>query len=280
MAIQTHSDKTVQLAKHLILVAVCLVWVAPLLWMLSTSLKAEKEIFTFPLHWIPWQATLDNFRTTFEKTHLLLWLKNSFVIMLGEVVVGGTIWAMTAYAFAKIRFKGRNVLFLIVLSTMMIPGQVTLIPTYLMLNSFGLINTMTGVVLPSLSAAVGIFLLKQFFEGIPNELSEAARIDGCGHFRIFWTIVLPLAKPAIFALMIFTSLRSWNDYLWPLIVLQDSDKMTLPVGLSSLQGTYGVDSYGVLMASSLLASLPILIILILFQDRIIKGVALSSGIKA
>jgi ABC-type glycerol-3-phosphate transport system permease component len=275
----TRSDKTVRLAKHLILLAVGALWVAPLFWMISTSFKSEKEIFTFPLHWIPWEATLENFRTTFEKTHLLLWLKNSFVIMLAEVVVGWTIWAMTAYAFAKIRFKGRNVLFLIVLSTMMIPGQVTLIPTYLMLNLFGLINTVTGVVLPQLSAAVGIFLLKQFFEGIPNELSEAARIDGCGHFRIFWTIVLPLAKPAVFALMIFISLRSWNDYLWPLIVLQDTDKMTLPVGLASLQGTYGVTSYGVLMASSLLASLPILIILILFQDRIIKGVALSSGIK-
>ena len=135
------------------------------------------------------------------------------------------------------------------------------------------------VVLP-LSAAFGIFLLKQFFEGIPNELTEAARIDGCGHFRIFFHVVFPLAKPAIFALGIFLSLTSWNNYLWPLIVLQDSEKMTLPVGLSSLQGTYGVDSYGVLMASSLIASLPILVILILFQDRIIKGVALSSGIKS
>ncbi len=275
-----HSDKKTQLTKHCILIAVCALWVAPLVWMVSTSLKSEREIFTLPLHWIPWDAMLDNFRTTFEGTDVLLWMKNSFVIMSAEVVLGVSIAALTAYAFAKIRFKGRNVLFMIVLSTMMIPGQVTLIPTYLLLNSFGLINTFSGVVLPQLSAAVGIFLLKQFFEGIPNELSEAARIDGCGHLRIFWSVVLPLAKPAIFALMIFKSLRAWNDYLWPLIILQDSNKMTLPVGLSSLQGTYGVDSYGVLMASSLIASLPILVILILFQDRIIKGVALSSGIKS
>ena len=280
MTRHTRSDNTVRLLRHLILFPMCLFWVLPLLWMLSTSLKTEKEIFSSPQHWIPWETTLENFATALEKTHLLLWLKNSFVISFSQVLLGVIVSAAAAYAFAKIRFKGRNIVFIIVLSTMMIPMQVTLIPTYLMLNNFGMINTFLGVIIPPVSSAFGIFLLKQFFEGIPNELAEAARIDGCGHFRIFFHVVLPLAKPAIFALVIFQSLTSWNDYLWPLIILQDSAKMTLPVGLSTIQGTYGVDSYGVLMASSLIASLPILLILILFQDRIIRGVSLSSGIKS
>lgn len=277
---KTRPEKKGLMTKHLVLLFICIFWVAPLIWVISTSFKSEKEIFTFPLHWIPWKITLENFRTTYEKTDLFLWLRNSFFITFCEVALRLTVSALAAYAFAKIRFKGRNVIFLIVLSTMMIPGQVTLIPTYLLLNQFGLINTFSGVILPTASSAISIFLLKQFFEGIPDELTEAARIDGCGHFRIFFHVVLPLAKPALFALVIFISLSSWNNYLWPLIVLQDSEKMTLPVGLATLQGSYAVNSYGVLMASSLLASLPIVLILVFFQDKIIKGVALSSGIKA
>ncbi len=279
MAVQSLADRRVQIAKHVILLLFCAIWIAPLGWMLSTAFKSEQEIFTFPLHWIPWQTTLEHFRTVFAKTQLLRWLWNSLLIVFFQVGCGVILSALSAYAFAKIRFTGRNIVFLIVLSTMMIPEQVTLIPNYLFLNQLGLINTFAGVIVPQLSAAFGIFLLKQFFEGIPNELSEASRIDGCGHVRIFWHIVLPLAKPAMFALVIFMSLNAWNEYLWSLVILQDTAKMTITIGLATLQGTYGVTSYGVLMASSLIASLPILGILIVFQEKIVSGVALSSGIK-
>ncbi len=265
---------------YAILIAFSLAWLAPMAWMISTSLKSEAEIFTLPLHWIPWKVTLEHFVKVITQSRLMLWFRNSVVIALLETTLVMVIASLTAYAFARIRFAGRRVAFIVVLSTMMIPAQVTLIPTYILLSRLGWVSTIQGVVAPGLAGAFGVFLLKQFFEGIPLELEEAARIDGVGRMGIFLKIIIPLSIPAMTALGIVALLNSWNDFLWPLIVLQDVKKMTLPVGLAiSLQSTYETRNYGVLMAAAFLASVPILIVYTIFQEQIIRGVTLTGIIK-
>ncbi|MGQ9628988.1 MAG: carbohydrate ABC transporter permease [bacterium] len=264
---------------YVCLAIVALFWIAPIVWMLSTSLKTESEIFTLPLHWLPWTFTLEHYLKAIKGSYVMRWFFNSAFITATETILVLIVSSITAYAFARIKFAGRNVLFIVVLSTMMIPGQVTLIPTYLLLSWFGWVNTYQGVIAPGLGGAFGIFLLKQFFEGIPEELEDAAKIDGCGRLGIFLRIILPLSIPALAALGIFTTLGSWNDFLWPLIVLQETSMMTLPVGLSNLQATYATSSYGVLMAAAFVSSFPILVVYIFFQDKIIKGITITGIIK-
>ena len=267
-------------ALYVVVTAAALIWIAPVFWMLSTSVKSESEIFTLPLHWIPWQPTVEHYLTALTKSLVARWFLNSVVITAIETALILVVDSLAAYSFARIPFKGRNIVFIVVISTMMIPVQVTLIPTYLLLSRMGWINTFQAVIAPALAGAFGVFLLKQFFEGIPSELEDAARIDGSGRFGIFLRIILPLSVPALTALGIFTALGSWNNFLWPLIVLQDNVKMTLPVGLATvLRGTYSTSNYGVLMAGAAIASAPVLLIYIIFQDRIIKGVTITGIIK-
>jgi multiple sugar transport system permease protein len=263
-----------------LLLFLSMAWALPVLWMISTSLKSESEIFTLPMHWIPWKFTLEHYMKSLTVSHVARWFWNSVIVSASETLLTLLIASLAAYAFARIRFFGRNVLFMVVLSTMMIPAQVTLIPTYLLLSRFMWVNTFQGVIAPGLAGAFGIFLLKQFFEGIPLELEDAAKLDGYGRIGIFMRIIIPLSIPAVTALGIFTALGTWNNFLWPLIVLQDTKKMTLPVGLAvSLQGTYATSNYGVLMAAAFIASAPILLVYLVFQDKIIKGVTITGIIK-
>ena len=265
---------------YVVLSAVAIAWVAPILWMVSTSFKSEAEIFTLPVHWLPWEFTTEHYRTALTQSLVTRWFANSVSIAIIQTGLTLIIASLAAYAFARIPFRGNKIAFVAVLATLMIPVQVTLIPTYIMLSRLRLVNTFRGLIAPGLAGAFGVFLLKQFFEGIPAELEDAARIDGAGRIGIFFKIILPLSTAAITALAIFSALGSWNNFLWPLIVLQDTQKMTLPVGLAAvLQGTYATRNYGVLMAAAFIASAPVLALYIVFQDRIIKGVAITGIIK-
>jgi multiple sugar transport system permease protein len=265
---------------YIVLSVLGVIWLGPILWMVSTSVKSETEIFTLPLHWVPWQPTLENFVTALTKSLVTRWFVNSVIIAFFQTALTLVVTSLAAYSFARIPWKGRGVAFIVVISTMMIPVQVTLIPTYILLSRMGWVNTYVGAFAPGLAAAFGVFLLRQFFQGIPTELEDAALIDGAGRMGIFLRIIIPLSVPALTALGIFSALASWNNFLWPLIVLQDNKKMTLPVGLATvLRGTYSTSNYGVLMAGAFIASAPVLLIYMIFQDRIIKGVTLTGIIK-
>lgn len=262
-----------------ILAFLAFLWLIPILWMVLTSVKPESEILSLPFRVLPTSVTVEHYVTALQRSSLLLWFMNSVIVTVAQVTLAVTISALAAYAFARISFRGRNVLFLIVLSTLMVPSQVTLIPTYLIVSRLSWVNTYQAVFVPELGAAFGIFLLRQFFSGIPKELEESAQIDGASRLRMFLQIIIPMSVPALSALSIFTSLTAWNNFLWPLIVLNRSEMLTLPVGLAMLQGTYGTESFGVLMAAAVIASAPILIIYMVFQRKIIQGVSITGVIK-
>lgn len=254
-----------------------ILWLLPIIWMISTSLKPETMIVTRTPQWIPRVVTLENYRTAIQKAAIFRWLMNSTLVAVITTILVLLIDAMAAYAFARLEFFGRDVIFAVVLATLMVPGQVTIIPLYLFFNDLDLIDTYPAVILPRMAAAIGVFMLRQFFLSIPVDLEEAARIDGCSRYGIFWRIILPLARPSLTALAIFTLVWSWNDFMWPLIVLPSKEMYTLPVGISTLVGYYGRD-WGMQMASSFLASLPVLILFLIFQREFIKGVAMT-GLK-
>ena len=264
---------------QIILMFLAVVWLVPVAWMALTSIKTESDIFTLPLRLLPRGATLVNYETALQRSSLLRWFMNSVIVTVAQVGLTVVISSLAAYAFARIPFRGRQVLFLIVLSTLMIPGQVTLIPTYLIVSRLNWVNTYQAVFVPELGAAFGIFLLRQFFLAIPNELEDSARIDGASRFLMFTRIIVPMSIPALSALSIFATLNAWNNFLWPLIVLNNSRMLTLPIGLAMLQGTYGTSSYGVVMAAAVIASAPVLVIYAFFQKKIIQGVSITGVLK-
>lgn len=253
-----------------------LITIFPFIWMLLSAFKPESEVTQLIPTLFPKEFTLENFSRLFESMNFGVYLRNTLVIVLFSFI-GLLLNAMAGYAFAKFRFKGKEQIFYLVLATMMIPGQVTMIPVYLILNEMNLTNTMAGIILPGLVGAFGIFLFRQFMSTIPDALLEAARMDGAGEFWIFFRIVLPLSK-SIFAVQgILTFIAGWNSFLWPLIVANDDSLYTLSVGLSLLKSQYG-GNYALQMAGAAFMVVPIIIIFILFQKHIIKGVTIS-GMK-
>lgn len=254
--------------------------VAPTVWMISTSIKTDSETISPTPHWIPQKPTLDNYRELFteaDKFPVVRWFANSVFISVTVTVLVLLISSMAAYAFARLRFKGRDPLFYVVIGTMAIPSQVSLVPVFLIVQKLGLFNSYAGIMLPGLASAFGVFLLRQFFVAIPNELEEAAYLDGAGYFATFFRVILPLGKPALATLAIFTFMASWNDFVWPLIITNDITLRTLPVGLSIFQGAKTLD-YGLTMAAATVTTLPMLIAFLLFQRRITEGIALT-GLK-
>ena len=199
---------------------------------------------------------------------------STFMITFGQMAIS----ACAAYAFARIRFPGRNVIFFLILSVLMVPGQVYILPQYLIMQNMGLLNTITALWLPNIFTAYGTFLLRQFFMSLPVEIEEAALIDGCNRYRTFWSISLPLARSGFVSFGIIAMLFGWNDLLWPTIVTSSQEKMTLPLGLNLLQGQYVIE-YPVIMAGSLLATLPLIVVFLIFQKQFIEGIALT-GTKA
>lgn len=262
---------------YIILSAVAIIWLAPLAWMLSTTFKPELETTVLPLYWIPKSPTLGNIIVVIYNSALLRWVWNSFFVATVTTVIVLAVNAMAAYAFARIEFVGKKLLFYTVIGTLMIPEQVTVVPLYLLMSRLGLVNTYWALILPRTALAIGIFLLRQFFLGLPKELEEAAEIDGCNRLITFIRIILPLTKPAMSALAIFTFVGSWNSFMWPLVSVTTERMFTLPVGLANFQGTYNVE-YAKLMGAALIASVPVLIVFLIFQRHFIKGVALT-GIK-
>lgn len=246
----------------------------PFLWMLLASFKTDLEIAQAVPTFFPENPTLKNFRELFSSMDFGMYLKNTLMIT-AYSYVGLLFNSMAGYAFAKYSFKGKNVLFAIVLATMMIPAQVTMIPMYMMMNVMGLTNTFTGIVLPSLAGAFAIFLFRQFISTISDDFLEAGRIDGAGEIYIYLRIVLPLTKPILSLQIILTFINGWNAFLWPLIMASDEKYYTLSVGLSLLQNMYA-QKFGLMMAGATVMIIPVIIVYCLFQKQIIKGISLSS----
>lgn len=265
-------------ALHLVLSITGFFMLVPFFWMLSTSLKEPDAVFIYPPEWIPNPVVWSNYRRAWTILPFGQAYINSIVIAV-TVTIGTLVsCSLAAYAFARLEFKGKNVLFYSLLATMMIPGQVTLIPMYVLFSRIGWIDTHYPLVIPPiLSNAFGVFLLRQFFLTIPKDLEDAARIDGCNPAYVYWLIMLPLAKPALVTLGIFTFLGTWNSFLPPLIYLNTTEKFTVPLLLRSFQGLYSAD-WTLMMAASSIAILPVMIAYLFGQRYFIEGITLT-GLK-
>jgi alpha-1,4-digalacturonate transport system permease protein len=254
-----------------------LVMVFPIYWMLATAVRPRTEIFDPVVSLFPSRASWTAFIAIWQRYPLLSWVENSTYIAVFGVAITVFINLLCGYTFAKFRFFGRNVLFFAILGALMMPIQVILVPEFLITAWLGLLNTHWGVILPRAAEAFGIFMVRQFMVSIPDELLEAARLDGAGEFSIFLHIVLPLSRPVIAVLVIFTFMWRWNDFAWPLVVLTDQSMFTLPLGLNLLRGEVNPD-WDNIMAMALVALLPMLVIFVVFQRQLIQGIA-STGLK-
>lgn len=254
--------------------AVISLW--PMYWLYVTALTPTTFSLKSPPDFFPIHADLSNVeRLLSQATDYWAWGWNSLFISLVITVFHIFFDTLAGYAFAKRKFPGRDILFWIVIGTMMIPAYVTLIPLYLVTQNLGLIDTLWAVILPGFANVFGIFLMRQYIQTLPSELLDAARIDGCGEIRTFWHVIMPLSRPAIGALAIFTFVQHWNDFLWPLIVLQTSEHYTLSVGVASLQGEFSTD-YGIIFAGAALAALPMVIFFLIFQRSFLSGVRMGA----
>lgn len=272
----TIKQKTMQWLAGILLTVGGFLMVLPFLWMILSAFKPEPEFARFPPTLWPETFTLEHYFELFERMNFGVYLRNTLIIVFFSFL-GMLLNAMAGYGFAKYKFKGREPLFYLVLATLMIQGQVTMIPVYLILNKMGLTNTMTGIVLPSLVGAFAIFLFRQFMSTIPDELLEATRLDGAGEFRIFLQIVLPISVSVLAVQGILTFIAGWNSFLWPLIIANDAKYYTLSVGLQLLKGQYS-SNYGLQMAGSAVMVVPIIIVFLLFQRYIMDNYTIS-GIK-
>lgn len=248
----------------------------PLLWVVSQSFMSNAEIFDWPPRLIPRHPTLENYSSVFTRQDLQLgrWFINSVFVSSAITILVLAVADMAAYAFARLRFPGRDIIFYVALATLMIPGQVTLIPIFLLMRDLKFLDTYHALIWPAGASVFGVFLLRQFFMTIPRELEEAAVLDGASRFGVYWRVVLPLSSSALVALGIFTFLGSWNDLFWPLIVLNRLEMRTLPVGLAILVGEYGYER-ALGMAGATVALTPVLILYTIFQRRIIEGITLT-----
>lgn len=274
---QSQIKSTRKIITHTLLIIGGLLVVMPFIWMILTSLKTLGESTQIPPKIFPSSPQWGNYK---EAARTLPYGKFYFntivytiITTLGQIVF----CSMAGYAFARIEFPGRDIIFVIILSVLMVPGQIFLVPQFMIMNKLGLLNSITALILPGLFSAFGTFLMRQFFMALPKELEESAALDGCNQFQIFWKIMLPLVKPGIVALAISAALFCWNSLMWPLIVNTSIGKMTLSAGLSSLQGQHSTN-YPVMMAGTVLAIWPMIVTFILFQKQFIEGIA-SSGIK-
>src|SRR5690625_2461788 len=267
------------LFKYVLLSAICFVMLIPFVWMISTSLKDPTQIFVFPPQFIPSPINFKNYMEVLSGDYFLKQFFNS--IYIGGVVTVGTLLlsSMAGYAFARIDFKGKNFVFLLILSVMMIPAEVTIIPLFLFMRELGFINThIPLIVIPifGYGGAFGIFVMRQFFKQIPLDLEEAARLDGCSRWRIYWNIMLPLSKPALATVTIFTFLTNWDEFLNPLIFIKSRELLTLPLGLSLFTDEAGT-AWNLLMSASVLVTLPVLIVFFFAQKQFIESLAMSGS---
>lgn len=250
---------------------------APLLWMLSASLMPQGEATSFPPRLVPSRVTFEHYRELFVRLDLGRNFVNSAIIAGLATLSALLVSSMAGYAFAKLRFQRREHLFGLMVALLAIPSQVTMLPLFLMLKSMGLVNTWFGAILPFIAPIYAIFLVRQFMISLPDDLLAAARIDGAGEWRIYWSVVLPLARPALATLAIFTFMNSWNDFMWPLIILTDDERYTMPVAVANLLGEH-VQDLELMMASSVLTVIPVLTLFFLLQKQYVAGLT-AGGVK-
>jgi multiple sugar transport system permease protein len=265
-----------------LMVGLAILWLLPAVWVLVTSLKLTENIVRVPPEWIPWPATIEHYGEVLFSSSRTARIGraffNSIVVSLGSVAVVVLTSAMAAYPLARMRFRGRNLVFGLLIGSLMIPNAVILVPQYVLVQRLGWLSTYQGLIVPeaAMTFAFGVFLLRQFFLTIPSELEDAARIDGADPWQIFTRIVLPLSQPVLGALAIFAFRSAWNDFLWPLIAVNKPDMFPLPVALALLRGAYAAESYGPIMAGAVLSALPLLIVFLFANRRIVEGVRVSA----
>ncbi len=262
---------------YVILGAICVITLLPLVWMLSASLKLDKDVFRIPIEWIPSDPAWSNYTRIWEQVPLLLFTFNTFKITILTTIIQVLTCSFAAYGFAKCNFKGRNTLFMIYVATIAVPWQVYMLPQYSMINSWGLVDTHASLILLHAFDAFGVFLLRQFCMGIPNELLEAARIDGLNEYGVYARIVLPQMGPSLATLVIFTFVTNWNDFMGPMIYLNSTNNKTIQLGIRMFMGQYSTE-YGLIMAASVVSLIPVFIVFLIFQKSFVQGVA-TSGLK-
>ncbi|HAJ63085.1 MAG TPA: sugar ABC transporter permease [Cyanobacteria bacterium UBA8543] len=270
--------KLKMIGRYVLLGAIAFVMLFPLLWILSTSFKSpEENIFQFPPQLFPSKPTFQNFITVWQSNPFGQYLFNSTVVAILTVSLNLLFCALAAYPLARMEFQGRDVIFTSIVSTIMIPFQIVMIPLYILTVQLGLKNTYLGVIFPSIASAFGIFLLRQAFQGVPKELEEAARIDGCSELGLWWNVMLPAIRPALVTLAIFVFIGSWSDFLWPLIILDRPEYYTLPLGVATLAGTFSLD-WRLIAAGSVISIAPVLLFF-LFMQRYIVPTDTGSAVK-
>lgn len=263
---------------YILLSAIALVMLFPLFWLISTSLKSSTEnIFAFPPQLLPSQPTIENYIEVWQTNPFGQYIWNSCIVAILTVTFNLLFCSLAAYPLARLNFRGRDIIFAIIVSTIMIPFQIVMIPLYILMVQLGLRNSYLGIIFPSLASAFGIFLLRQAFQGVPKELEEAARMDGCSELGLWWHVMIPAVRPALVTLAIFVFIGSWSDFLWPLIVLDRPEYYTLPLGVARLAGTFSLD-WRLIAAGSVISIAPVLLFFILMQRYIVPNDS-GSGVK-
>lgn len=281
LAVKSHSarmqHRVTMIVIYALLIVVAFLMLIPFVWMISASLKMNKDVFAFPIEWIPSNPRWRNYQDIWTKIPLLTFIKNTAKLTIIVTLLQLFTSSFAAYAFAKLQFKGKKVLFLGYIATIAVPWQAYMVPQFMMMRSWGLNNTHLAIICLQAFSAFGVFMMKQFYEGVPSELCEAARIDGLSEYGIWFRIMLPLSKPALSTLTIFTFVSTWNDFLGPLIYLTKTELKTIQIGLRMFISQYSAE-YGLIMATSVVALIPVLIVFLSLQKYFVQGVA-SAGLK-
>lgn len=275
---QSKTDKTLTVVKYVFLIIVFIVVLFPLIWLVINAFKVEKEIIGFPPKLLGTSYTLKSFIRIFSSIPLAAYIKNTVIFAVGSTILAVLFDSATGYAFARLDFKGKDKIFILVLLTMMVPFQVMMIPLFLESHYLGLLDTYAGLILPKATSAFGIFMMRSYFAALPKDLEEAARVDGMTEFGIFWKIMLPLVKPGVLTLAIFHLMNNWNDLLYPLMMTSSTKMRTLSAGLALFVGEHATTYYGPQLAGALLSVLPLFIVYMFFQKYFIASVA-TSGMK-
>lgn len=273
------SDRVRSIGVHAALYGAALLFVTPYLWMFSTSIQPREQIYSSVPHLIPSEITFRWYESLLANSQIVDWTINTLVLALMTTVTVLIVDAMIAYSLTRLDWPGRKIVFTVIIASFMVPGIVNLVPVFMIVSELGLVNNLLGVVLPSVANPLGVFMLYQFFRDIPEELEEAARLDGFSRLRIFTHIIMPLMRSPLAALGLFIFIWTWNAFLWPLVILQQQSMYTLPIGLVTIQDTMGVTEPGIVMASAVIASGPLLIVFMILQNHLVKAVEMQGTVK-
>lgn len=274
LTVYRFQSRALAIGSYVALAILAFLVLLPLIWMVATSLKIQKDVFQSPIVWVPSNPQFSNYPNAYGTLDFTRFFLNSAVVTITVTVVHVVLASMAGYALAKYRFVGRSWLFLAILATLMLPIEVIMIPLFLTVRDFGWLNTYQGLIVPHLADAFGVFLMRQYFLSLPNSLIDAARIDGAGHLRIFFTIAVPLAKPALATLAIFIARETWDEFLWPFLVISSNSMRTVPLGVQSFQAAE-LANYPYIMAISTLATIPLVIMFFIFQRQFVRGIAMT-----